>query len=130
MYPTEHAIRMARVLLADDHECVRKSLAAYFSSQGFSVVAEAGCGEEAVQQALVHQPDCVILDLRMPGTDGFYAIEQLAQRLPTTCIFVLSSLDDYCTRQRALQMGAHGYFVKGCSLKDMISAVSARLGQP
>ena len=76
--------RLIRVLVADDHPVVRSGLVGVLSSlDGFDVVAVAADGREAVREAVLHRPDVVLMDLQMPGTDGFTAIRELARTAPT-----------------------------------------------
>ena len=59
-----------KVLVADDHEVVRRGLASLFSGSDIKIVAEAKNGEEAVKLAKKHKPDVILLDIRMPDSDG------------------------------------------------------------
>jgi len=76
-----------RVLLADDQGLLRSSLAMLIDREpDMDVVGEAGDGEQAVALALVHRPDVVLMDIRMPGTDGLEATSQLLSRpMRVTC---------------------------------------------
>ena len=94
---TEHPHHAAtaapiRILIADDHEVVRIGLAALLDGQpGFSVVAQAGSGDEAVRQARRVRPDVVVMDIRMPNGSGVDACRVITRELPDTPVVMLTS---------------------------------------
>ena len=115
-----------RVLVADDHPVVRSGLVGVLSSlEGFEVVAVAADGREAVREAVVHRPDVVLMDLRMPGTDGFTAIRELARVAPTVRVCVLTMYDDDDSLFAAMRAGAQGYLLKGAEQEEIARAVRA-----
>jgi len=115
-----------RVLVADDHPVVRSGLVGVLSSlPGFEVVAVAADGREAVREAVLHRPDVALMDLKMPGTDGFTAIRELARVAPTVRVCVLTMYDDDDSLFAAMRAGAHGYLLKGAEQEDIARAVSA-----
>lgn len=117
---------MIRVLVADDHPVVRSGLTGVLSSlEGFEVVAVASDGAEAVREAVLHRPDVALMDLRMPGTDGFTAIRELARAAPTVRVCVLTMYDDDDSLFAAMRAGAHGYLLKGAEQGDIARAVRA-----
>lgn len=80
-----------RIVIADDHEVVRKRVCAILASRNdFEVCGEASNGEEAVQKSLTLNPDIIILDVSMPVLDGFNAAKKIRKVLPKTPILVLS----------------------------------------
>src|SRR5262245_41993038 len=83
-----------KVLVADDHEVVRHGLASLLSGSDIKIVAEAKDGKEAIQMARKHRPQVVLLDIRMPQTDGLEALEQLRTEMPETKVIVLSTYDN------------------------------------
>ncbi|MGI9155060.1 MAG: response regulator, partial [Marmoricola sp.] len=86
---------MIRVLVVDDHPVVRSGLVGVLSSLGgFEVVGVAADGHKAVREAVLHHPDVALMDLRMPGTDGFTAIREIARVAPAVRICVLTMYDD------------------------------------
>jgi DNA-binding NarL/FixJ family response regulator len=116
---------MIRVLVADDHPVVRSGLVGVLSSlDGFDVVAVAADGEEAVREAVLHHPDVALMDLQMPGTDGFTAIRELARVVPGVRVCVLTMYDDD-SLLAAMRAGAHGYLVKGAEQDEIARAVRA-----
>ena len=115
-----------RVLVADDHPVVRSGLVGVLSSLGgFEVVAVASDGQEAVREAVLHQPDVALMDLHMPGTDGFTAIRELARVAPSVRVCVLTMYDDDDSLFAAVRAGAHGYLLKGAEQEEIARAVRA-----
>ncbi len=115
-----------RVLVADDHPVVRSGLVGVLSSLGgFEVVAVASNGHEAVREAVLHRPDVALMDLHMPGTDGFAAIRELARVMPSVRVCVLTMHDDDDSLFAAVRAGAHGYLLKGAEQEDIARAVRA-----
>jgi DNA-binding NarL/FixJ family response regulator len=115
-----------RVLVADDHPVVRSGLVGVLSSlDGFDVVAVAADGREAVREAVLHRPDVALMDLQMPGTDGFTAIRELARAAPSVRVCVLTMYDDEDSLFAAMRAGAHGYLLKGAEQDEIARAVRA-----
>jgi len=117
---------MIRVLIVDDHPVVRSGLSAVLSSLGdFDVVAVAANGREAVREAVIHQPDVVLMDLHMPEVDGFTAIRELGRAAPSVRVCVLTMFDDDDSLFAAMSAGARGYVLKGAEQEDIARAVRA-----
>ena len=117
---------MIRVLIADDHPVVRSGLEGLLNSlEDFTVVAVATDGAEAVREAVLNRPDVALMDLKMPGTDGFTAIRELARVAPTVRICVLTMYDDDDALFAAMRAGAHGYLLKGAEQEEIAGAVRA-----
>jgi DNA-binding NarL/FixJ family response regulator len=109
-------IRELRVLLADDHAPTREDLRWALTRGGLSVCAEASDAAHAVQLALETKPDICLLDVRMPG-GGVAAAWEIAARLPTTKVVMLSVSDEDSDLFSALRAGAVGYLVKDLDLR-------------
>ena len=112
------------VLLVDDHEVVRSGVSAFLESQpDFEVVGEAKSGTEAVNLALKHVPDVVLMDLVMAKMDGVEATRQVKNVSPRTKIVVLTSYhqDEYIFP--ALQAGAISYILKDVKMDDLAEAL-------
>jgi DNA-binding NarL/FixJ family response regulator len=122
----------ARVLLADDHVMVRHGLRLLIDREpDLEVVAEAGDGREAVEQAIASEVDLAILDVTMPRTTGLQAARQLARRAPRTRVLILSMHDNERFFFEALQAGASGYVLKSAADKDLVEACRAAMrGEP
>lgn len=119
------------VMVADDHPVVRAGIAAMLEGSDIRVIAEAGSGNQAIEQAVKCHPDVVILDVRMPDTDGLEAMERIVERSPRTKIVVLTGYDNSTYIARAVALGAAGFLMKGCSKEELVSAVQrAHTGLP
>ena len=115
-----------RVLIADDQRVVRDGLAMLVGLiDSVQVVGTAGDGAEAVRLAQDRRPDVVLMDLRMPGTDGIAATADLRQRLPSTRVLVLTTYADEDAIVPALQAGARGYLTKDASAEQIEAAIRA-----
>ena len=114
-----------RLLLADDHPLIREGLRSSLADQGFTVVAEAEDGKTAVDLALEHRPDVVVMDIGMPELDGLEATRRILRARPTARVLVLTAHDDEDMRQAAKDAGAMGYVVKSASTKEIAEAVRA-----
>lgn len=114
-----------RILLADDHTLVRQGLRRLLEERPeWEVVAEAGDGRDAVRLAEQFKPDVCILDIAMPMLNGIEATRQIARRVPTSRILVLSMYSDEAYIAQILQAGAAGYILKDSADVDLIQAVS------
>lgn len=116
---------MISILLADDQPLVRMGLRRIFDRRhGFDVIAEAGDGAEAVELAGKLHPDVIVMDMRMPGTNGAEAIRQIraAQEDPPP-VLVLTTYDDNETVHEAVTAGAAGFALKDSSAEDLHRAV-------
>jgi DNA-binding NarL/FixJ family response regulator len=115
-----------RVLIADDHTIVREGIHALLASvAGMQVVSEAANGVEAVQRALEHKPDVVLMDLHMPGLNGIEATRQIMQSQPRQRILVLTMLEDDDSVFAAMRAGAKGYVLKGSDQTEIVRAITA-----
>jgi len=115
-----------RILLADDHNVMRRGLRLLLESHpGFSVVAEAADGRQAVEQAESTKPDVVILDIAMPQLSGTEVAQRINEALPKTAIVILSMHSDEGYVLRALKAGAKGYLLKDSVEGDLIDAIKA-----
>jgi DNA-binding NarL/FixJ family response regulator len=115
-----------RVLIADDQRVVRDGLCMLVGLIDDVEVVGAACdGAEAIRLAEEHRPDVVLMDLRMPGTDGIAATADLRQRLPSTRVLVLTTYADEDAIVPALQAGARGYLTKDASAEQIEAAIRA-----
>jgi len=115
-----------RVLIADDQRVVREGLSMLVGLiDDVQVVGTACDGAEAIRLAEAHRPDVVLMDLRMPGTDGIAATADLHQRLPAARVLVLTTYADQDAIVPALQAGARGYLTKDASAEQIETAIRA-----
>jgi len=119
-------MKTLRVLLVDDHEVVRVGLSTLLQDQpGVQVVAEAGSAEEAIRAAERHQPDLVLMDIRLPGESGITACRTITARWPQTRVIMLTSYADDELIFQALQAGAAGYVLKQVGNEELLRAIEA-----
>ena len=121
-----------RLMLIDDHAVVREGLRALLEGEnGFTVVAEADCGSDALRKVEAAAPDVILIDLLMPGLSACETIRRIKQLLPLCNIIVFTSFAEDEELRSTLQAGAIGYLLKDASRHDLISAVrSVAQGQP
>ena len=120
------ASRPIRVLIADDQRVVREGLSMLVGLIDDVEVVDTACdGAEAVRLAETHHPDVIMMDLRMPGTDGIAATADLRERLPTARVLVLTTYADEDAIVPALQAGARGYLTKDASAEQIEAAIRA-----
>ena len=113
-----------RVLLADDQRLVRESLATLLGLLGgIDLVATASDGEEALALSGRHDPDVVLMDLRMPRMDGIEATRLLRERQPGVRVIALTTYADDESVLGALRAGARGYLTKDASSDDIRAAI-------
>jgi two-component system response regulator DevR len=113
-----------RILIADDHEVVRIGLAALLDAEdGFSVVAQAPSGDEAVRLARLHRPDVVVMDIRMPNGSGIDACRTISRELADTPVVMLTSFADSDALFDAIDAGASGYVLKRVGSSELVRAV-------
>jgi two-component system response regulator AtoC len=102
---------MKSVLVIDDDPLIRKTLSTYLSKKGLeAVVAEDG--EEGLQKYEEHNPDLVILDIRLPDVDGLEVLGRIREKNPSATIIIMTAYDDMKTTIEAIKSGAFEYLVK------------------
>ena len=102
-----------RVMIVDDHEVVRIGLKSLlFDYERFEVVGEAGNAKEALEQALRLHPDIVLMDIRLPGTSGIEACEQIINSDANIKVIMLTSYAEDEMLFSAIRAGASGYVLK------------------
>ena len=112
-----------RVLIADDHAAIRSGLRVMLEQTGeIAVVGEAADGRAAIANARALEPDVVLMDIRMPGTDGIEATREIVAA-SSTGVLVLTTFDDDAYVFGALRAGAAGFLLKTVSGADLVEAV-------
>ncbi len=115
-----------RVLVVDDHPMLREGIVAVIERQAdMIVVGEASDGTEAIARFFDLRPDVTLMDLQMPGSSGFDAIEGIRARSLQSPILVLTTYPGDSQALRALKAGANGYLLKSCIRKELIDAIRA-----
>lgn len=116
--------KQIRVLCADDHPIVREGLRAIIGTQrDMSVVDEAADGQAAVAKYREHQPDVVVMDLRMPGLGGVAATLQIRKEFPGAHIIVLTTYEGDEDIHRALEAGAQAYLLKDMVRTELVQSI-------
>ncbi|HEX4705507.1 MAG TPA: response regulator transcription factor [Pseudonocardiaceae bacterium] len=113
-----------RVVLADDHSAERAALAAVLTDAGgVLVVAAATTGHGAVQQALLHRPDVLVVDPRMPGLTGTAMVKHVLRSAPGVAVLVLATTEDDESVCAAVRAGVRGYIRKDADPAAIVRAV-------
>jgi NarL family two-component system response regulator LiaR len=113
-----------RVLVVDDHAIVRKGIRALLATEpAVDVVGEARDGQEAIKQADLLEPDVILMDLVMPGTDGLEATRRIMARQPRMRVLVLTSFDGDDKVFPAIRAGALGYLLKDSGPNELLDAI-------
>lgn len=115
-----------RILLVDDHEVVRLGLKALLDhTTQFEVIGEAGTAREAIDQVARLKPDIVLMDIRLPGTSGIEACEEIMSNFPETRVVMLTSYAEDEMLFSAIRAGASGYVLKQIGGDDLIRALES-----
>jgi DNA-binding NarL/FixJ family response regulator len=112
-----------RVLLADDHEVVRRGLRSLFEGTDIQVVAEAASGHEALKLAKEKKLDVVLLDVRMPDLDGLNVLGRIKLDHPDLPVLMLSTYDNPTYVARAVALGAAGYVLKDSHRDKLLDSI-------
>lgn len=116
---------MTTVLIADDHAAIRAGIAMMLTpADGIEVIGEAADGDQAIAAAHQLRPDVILMDVRMPGTDGITATERIvAEEICPVIVLTTFDLDEYVFG--ALHAGASGFLLKTATAEEILSAVRA-----
>ncbi|PWH15500.1 MAG: DNA-binding response regulator [Anaerolineae bacterium] len=115
-----------RIVLVDDHEVVRLGLKALLERHpNFDVVGEAASAREAIELVASLQPSVVVMDIRLPGTSGIEACEEIVQRFPDTKVLMLTSYAEDEMLFSAIRAGASGYVLKQIGGEELVRALEA-----
>ena len=117
-----------RVLIAEDEAIIRLDLKEMLEEEGFEVVGEAADGDAAMRLAAERSPDLVIMDIKMPGTDGLTAAESIVSD-DLAAVLILTAFSQKDLVQRAAEAGAMGYLVKPFQKSDLLPAIEIALAR-
>ena len=112
-----------RLLVADDHEVVRSGVRSLLEHTEITVVAEATTGAQAVELTFQHNPDLVMLDVRMPNGDGLTALGRIKLERPDIPVLLFSAYDNPTYIARAVALGASGYVLKTAEADRILTAI-------
>lgn len=115
---------MIRVLVADDHPIVRGGIVALLeSADDLTVVGEASTGLQAVELALEHEPDIVLMDLQMPELGGAEATARILEQRPGIRVIVLTTYESDSAILTAIEAGASGYLLKAAPAGEILAGI-------
>jgi len=115
---------LIQVIVVDDHDLVRMGLVRLLGDAGgIEVIREGSSGEDAIKLAREHEPDVILMDVRMPGIGGIEATRKIHRQFPEIRIIAVTACGDDPFPSRLLQAGASGYLTKGASSDEMVLAV-------
>jgi len=112
-----------KLLIADDHEVVRCGLKTLVAGTEIQVIAEVATGEDAVKYALENEVNVVLMDIRMPNTDGLTALGRIKLDKPNMPVLMLSTFDNPTYIARSVALGASGFLLKGCTREELLEAI-------
>ncbi|WP_138420550.1 response regulator [Aquibacillus sediminis] len=115
---------MIRVMLVDDEAIEREGLGMMLRKKrsNFEIVAEASNGEQAIELALLHKPDLIFMDIKMPEVDGMEAIKRIVPVLPGTKFIMVSAYDTFEYARGAMKFGIKEYLLKPSKVSDLLKA--------
>ena len=116
-----------RVIIADDDPLARRFVKTALQGAGMTVVAEASNGQEAAELAIYYKPDCVLMDLVMPGIDGLEATRRIMERAPDIRVVMLTASDEDTMGLLGLRTGACGFINKEIAIEALPRTLRATL---
>jgi DNA-binding NarL/FixJ family response regulator len=117
---------MLTILLADDHQVIRQGLRQLVQAHAdWQVCAEASTGRQAVELALKHRPQIVVLDLAMPELNGLEATRQIKKALPNTEVLIFTVHETEDLTRDVLGAGARAYLLKSDASRQIVAAIEA-----
>ncbi len=115
-----------KIVMADDHPIVRQGLRKIIETdKNLLIVAEAGDGQAALDSIEAHRPQVAVLDIDMPGMDGFAVVREMQRRHIATEVVFLTMLDEEETFQAAMDLNVRGYVLKDSAADEIVSAIKS-----
>ncbi len=122
-------MKQLRIIIVDDHEVVRLGLRTLLDRHpDFTVIEEAGTAREAIEKTLHHQPDVVVMDIRLQGGSGIEACRKIMAQVPDTKVIILTSYAEDEMLFDAISAGAAGYVLKQIGGDDLVRSIE-RVGR-
>jgi len=119
-------MKQLRIVIVDDHEVVRLGLRTLLDRHpDFNVIDEAGTAREAIEKTLLHQPDVVVMDVRLQGGSGIEACRKIMAQVPDTKVIILTSYAEDEMLFDAISAGAAGYVLKQIGGDDLVRSIEA-----
>ncbi len=112
-----------RVLIADDHAVLAEGLRLYLRDADLEVIGTAADGQQALEMTAEHKPDVLLLDLRMPGMDGFQALSAIKDTRPETNIIILTAYASNENLTESFRLGASGFLSKSSDPAHILAAI-------
>lgn len=113
-----------RILIADDHAVLQAGLESMLNAQpDMQVIGMVNDGHDCVRQAMLQQPDVILLDINMPGVNGLEALPALRRAVPDSRVLVLTMHDDETYLRQVLAAGGSGYVLKQAADIELLSAI-------
>ncbi len=112
-----------RVIIADDHTIVREGLKTYLTEKNVNVIGIAKNGREAIDLAMAHEPDIIMMDISMPDLNGVEATATILKKVPDTKVIALSMHSDKKVIDNMFASGASGYVLKDAEFDDIYDAI-------
>jgi AmiR/NasT family two-component response regulator len=125
---SEESAQRRRVVVAEDESLIRLDIVETLKDNGFDVVGEAGDGEEAVQLVEEHEPDVVVMDVKMPKLDGISAAEKI-NKDQLAPVVLLTAFSQSELVERATEAGALAYVVKPFTPADLLPAIEIAIAR-
>lgn len=122
-------IAVARILVVDDHEVIRRCIRSLLARDALEVCGEAENGQQALEKVRELKPDLVILDVGMPVMDGIEATREIRQSAPSTKIVLFSVYDSDSMVEISKEAGADAFVMKSNAGTDLVATVKRLLGQ-
>jgi len=117
------------ILLADDNFSVRKAVRIYLEQSGFQVCGEAVNGLEVVEKASALRPDFIVLDLAMPGMNGFDAARKLHELVPKTHLVIFTLFKELVNRPEAADVGIDAVVAKSDGMTALVEKMTSIMNQ-
>lgn len=112
-----------RLMIADDHLAIRAGVISLIQGTEIELVCQAETCDQTVKFALTCKPDVVLLDLRLEGSDGLNALEQIKRENPNIAVLIFSSADEVKEMAHARKFGADGFVPKGATREELLSSI-------